>query len=291
MAIDPTSPLNGPLSETLIQHARAVPWWNTQDYAFTVWALDPFMGAPAGDASREVDVRRGTRVILHVVARPGDGTQVALPLTGLVPEASPAPVLTLKLATIRTGPGTYFYVTVDEVPLERPTHPDTRGLSVERWYERYSDGSPIVSAAAGDLVRVRLRVTVPRSRQFVVLDDALPAGLEAVNTDLRTTASLPSGAPDSASDLDQEELVSESSWRWRSSWWWGGWTHRELRDDRVVFSAPELAPGTYLLTYIARATTPGTFVRPPAHTEEMYNPAVHGRSDGGVFVVRGGEGS
>jgi uncharacterized protein YfaS (alpha-2-macroglobulin family) len=27
------------------------------------------------------------------------------------------------------------------------------------------------------------------------------------------------------------------------------------------------------------------FVRPPAHAEEMYNPALHGRSDGGVFSV------
>ena len=39
------------------------------------------------------------------------------------------------------------------------------------------------------------------------------------------------------------------------------------------------------MTYVARATTPGVFVRPPAHAEEMYNPAVNGRSDGGVFTV------
>ena len=42
----------------------------------------------------------------------------------------------------------------------------------------------------------------------------------------------------------------------------------------------------YSVTYLARATTPGVFVRPPAHAEEMYNPAVFGRSDGGVFTVR-----
>ena len=125
-------------------------------------------------------------------------------------------------------------------------------------------------------------------RQFVVLDDPLPAGFEAVDTDLRTTASLPRGAADSSADLDQEELVSQSNWRWRCAWWWGSRTHRELRDDRVVFSAPELMPGTYLLTYIARATTSGTFVRPPAQVEEMYNPAVHGRSDGGIVAVGAG---
>ena len=46
-----------------------------------------------------------------------------------------------------------------------------------------------------------------------------------------------------------------------------------------------LWPGTYTATYLARATTPGTFIKPPAHAEEMYNPGVNGRSDGGTFVV------
>ena len=69
------------------------------------------------------------------------------------------------------------------------------------------------------------------------------------------------------------------------SGWWSPFDHKELRDDRVVYFATVLWKGTYTATYVARATTPGTFVRPPAHAEEMYNPAVHGRSDGGVFTV------
>jgi uncharacterized protein YfaS (alpha-2-macroglobulin family) len=68
--------------------------------------------------------------------------------------------------------------------------------------------------------------------------------------------------------------------------WWSPFDHREMRDDRVVFAATRLWPGSYSATYLARATTPGTFIRPPAHAEEMYNPAVFGESDGGVFTVR-----
>jgi uncharacterized protein YfaS (alpha-2-macroglobulin family) len=68
--------------------------------------------------------------------------------------------------------------------------------------------------------------------------------------------------------------------------WWSPFDHREMRDDRVVFVATRLWPGSYTATYLARATTPGTFMRPPAHAEEMYNPAVFGESDGGVFTVR-----
>jgi uncharacterized protein YfaS (alpha-2-macroglobulin family) len=53
----------------------------------------------------------------------------------------------------------------------------------------------------------------------------------------------------------------------------------------VLYFARQLWKGTFEASYVARATTVGTFVRPPAHAEEMYNPAVHGRSDGGVFTV------
>ena len=67
--------------------------------------------------------------------------------------------------------------------------------------------------------------------------------------------------------------------------WWSPWDFREIRDDRVVWSASWLWKGTWDLSYIARATTPGTFVRPPARAEEMYDPGVNGRSDGGRFTV------
>ena len=91
---------------------------------------------------REMDIRHGDHLLLHVVARPRDGAQVALPLTGLVKEGSLTPVALESCHDSRRS-GTFFYVTVDEVPLERPRHPDSRGLSVERWYERYSDALPI----------------------------------------------------------------------------------------------------------------------------------------------------
>ena len=52
-----------------------------------------------------------------------------------------------------------------------------------------------------------------------------------------------------------------------------------------MYFATVLFKGTYTATYRARATTPGVFVRPPAHAEEMYNPGMNGRSDGGVFTV------
>jgi uncharacterized protein YfaS (alpha-2-macroglobulin family) len=133
-------------------------------------------------------------------------------------------------------------------------------------------------------------VTVPSERHFVVLDDALPAGLEAVDLSLRTAGGVPGpGAADSTAREGGEEGADGGSFAWEyGSWdagWWSPFDHKEMRDDKVVYVATQLWPGSYTATYVARATTPGVFARPPAHAEEMYNPAVFGESDGGVFTV------
>jgi alpha-2-macroglobulin len=139
-------------------------------------------------------------------------------------------------------------------------------------------------------VRVRLRLSVPSERAFVVLDDALPAGLEAVDLSLRTAGGLAGpGAPDTAATDDESGNPDERAPHWAYGSWDGGWwtpfDHRELRDDRVVYFATVLWKGSYTASYVARASTPGVFVRPPAHAEEMYNPGVFGESDGGLFTV------
>jgi uncharacterized protein YfaS (alpha-2-macroglobulin family) len=189
----------------------------------------------------------------------------------------------------------YYALSVTEVPLTAPVTPDMRGILVERWYERMSDGHPVISAREGDLVRVRLRITVPTDREFVALEDPVPAGLEPVDLSLHTASTLdPFIVHELNPDSEFEEIRREHDegprWqRWLyGSWdegWWQPWDHKELRDDRVIYFARMLWKGSYSASYIARATTAGTFARPPAHAEEMYNAALSGRSDGGRFEV------
>jgi uncharacterized protein YfaS (alpha-2-macroglobulin family) len=293
LAVDPEHALVGPLAETLAQQGRAegASWmWNTQDYASAVSALAALERRRREQGERTVRVRAGNRVILQASTGATTGRDSSLSLTGLVPNGGSAPTLRLALDAGAGEGAVYYYMTVTEVPSAPPVTPDDEGIRVERWYERYEGGAPITRAAEGDLVRVRLRITVPVTRQFVVVDDALPAGLEAVDLSLRTASAMPGpGADPSARQepAEQEGREGEPQWgfgRWDAGWW-SPFDYREIRDDRVVYSANVLWPGTYTATYVARATTPGTFVRPPAHAEEMYNPAVHGRSDGGTFVV------
>jgi uncharacterized protein YfaS (alpha-2-macroglobulin family) len=70
-------------------------------------------------------------------------------------------------------------------------------------------------------------------------------------------------------------------------WWWGPWyQHQNLRDQRAEAFTTYLWDGVYTYSYVARATTPGEFVVPPAKAEEMYSPEVFGRSASDRVVIR-----
>ncbi|MCY4666069.1 MAG: hypothetical protein OXC00_15545, partial [Acidimicrobiaceae bacterium] len=71
------------------------------------------------------------------------------------------------------------------------------------------------------------------------------------------------------------------------SWWWWSWyEHQNLRDDRAEAFSSYLWAGTHEYSYVVRATTPGTFVVPPAKAEEIYAPEVFGRSGTDTVVVQ-----
>jgi uncharacterized protein YfaS (alpha-2-macroglobulin family) len=295
LAVDSASPLIAPLVESLVEQGLAArrSWWNTQDYGAAAAALADFAARQRRAARRGFTVSSGGRELFHS-DRGGDVLREAsTSLAGLLtPGPDDAKLLSLRI-TAPAGTGAaplFYYFTVTEVPLHRPVNPDQEGIEVERWYEDYFTGHPIVSAPEGALVRVRLRIRLPAERRFLALEDPLPAGLEAVDLSLATTG-LPGPAANAGRETGEEESGAGEAYPYGwyyGSWdggWWSPFDHRELRDDRVLYVATYLWPGTYTASYVARATTPGVFMRPPAHAEEMYNAAVHGRSDGGIFTV------
>jgi hypothetical protein len=54
----------------------------------------------------------------------------------------------------------------------------------------------------------------------------------------------------------------------------------------VVLSADYLPAGTYIYTYLARASTEGSFKVIPPTVSEFYYPDVGGRGAGSVFEVK-----
>ena len=123
-------------------------------------------------------------------------------------------------------------------------------------------------------------MVAPTRRYHVALVDPLPAGLEAVNPALATTGSAPGRGATARC-----RPVGPAPRHW---WWWRPWfEHQNLRDERVEAFASLLWEGVYTYRYVARATTPGTFVVPPAegrgdvHAGDL-RPRRHRRRRGGV---------
>jgi hypothetical protein len=189
------------------------------------------------------------------------------------------------------GNGTLYY-TADLVlyqPIEALAA-ESRGITIRRTYceadldregeeqdngpgEELTPCTPVASAQPGDLIEVRLTLTLPRTRYHMMVADVYPAGMEPVDPTLET---------------EQEGLEPTLTSRSRG-WWWPHFDRQELRDDRAVFYTSRLSAGTYQVRYYLRAAVPGSYRALPATASEMYFPEVWGRSDGAIFEVEGGE--
>jgi len=174
-----------------------------------------------------------------------------------------------------------------------PTQPLDRGFYVEKTMRAVTaeslasaaqtvptGASTVPSLKGGSLVLIDLRVVAPQPQDYVVVDDPIPAGLEAVDAQLATTArSLDVEDPDEAPEFGGLD-------------WWPppprrrDWDHQELRDDRALFFVDRMEPGMVHFRYLARATTVGKFVMPPTKVESMYQPEVFGRTGAVVVEVR-----
>ena len=249
-------------------------WASTQENAAVVDAFATYFAAFEDVAPDfEAEVRVAGRRVLAETFR-GRSLRVAaatLPLDALPPDGAAAVDVT------KTGSGLLYYSLLLETYDADPQPAVDNGLRLTRTIQRLdrsgapagsemTTGGGTVTLQAGDLVRVTLRLTSPADRNYVVVDDALPAGLEALNTAFETTSAVA-----------KEQTGSDR--------WWGSFNHTEIHDDRVLLFADYLRRGEHTYTYVARAATPGTFVHPPVHGEMMYRPSVFGRTATGALVV------
>ena len=175
----------------------------------------------------------------------------------------------------------YYRLGLSYAPTDTNLPPVDMGFVVQRRYEAvddpgdvYQDAQGVWHIKAGARVRVRVTMVADNRRYHVALVDPLPAGLEIINPDLAVSGNTPQ-------DPNSPNYTDHYGWWWRWNWY----EFQNLRDDRAEVFTSLLWDGVYEYTYVARATTPGAFVVPPAKADEMYSPEVFGRSSSDRVIV------
>ena len=291
VADQPQSDLIPKLVAGLLAHRRAGRWSNTQENVFVLLALDRYFQAYEKETPDFVArAWLGERFAGEHAFR-GHSTEshhVRIPM-GALRAARDGDDLVLA----KDGPGRLYYrIGLRYAPEGLRLDALDRGFTVERSYEavdgegdvrRDPDGTWRIRAGAR--VRVCLSMVVPTRRYHVALVDPLPAGLEAQNPSLATTGTLPGAGGDEVTPYGAPGLGGPGfPGRW---WWWSRpwFEHQNLRDERVEAFSSLVWEGVHTYRYVARATTPGTFIVPPPKAEEMYTPETFGRGATDIVIV------
>jgi hypothetical protein len=298
LAVDPKHALGAPLARGLLAQRRGGTWRTTQETAYALLALDAYRRA---QEARPADF----------VAKAWLGGSLVRTATfgkSLLTDHSAVELARLPggkdaaLVVEKQGSGTLFYearlryvrTTLPSTPLDegftiekalRPTNPAGLDAALrvipEKTAQRFH---------AGDLVIADLVIAAPSPRDYVVIDDPLPAGFEGVDSGLATSASWldPSASPpdeQGGEGTDCDGCETERDRVAQGTAFQNSWYRREVRDDRILFFVDHMPAGMYHYRYLARATTAGTFVLPPTKVEEMYTPETFGRTGADTVVV------
>ncbi|HWN72092.1 MAG TPA: hypothetical protein VNM90_30845, partial [Haliangium sp.] len=282
IADQPDSDLIPKVTRGLLAHRTRGRWLNTQENAFVLLALDRYF-----QAYEKVTPDFVARVWLgarfageqRFRGRQTDRQRLDIPMALLAAQAPAQRPVDLTLQ--KAGAGRLYYrIGMRYAPADLALPAADHGFTVERTYEpvdapgdveRMEDGAWKIRAGAR--VRVRVRMVAPTRRYHVALVDPLPAGLEPLNPALAVSQGVPE---DPRAPGDKRPF-----WSWMMPWY----EHQNLRDDRAEAFSTLVWADVHEYSYVARATTPGRFVAPPAHAEEMYFPETFGRSSTDRVIV------
>lgn len=298
----PADPLLARAARWLMAARRGGRWQTTYETAWAIVGLSDALSTSAdlvvmGESSRyEWTVGLNGVVLTETTAQPaGSNNVVVVPWhlrAGLLTEgsgdASSLSILTRDRPNVleisRSGGVGLLYFTAHmelSVPVTQIAE-ESRGLTLRREYcaveaDAFANGvaapapcRPLTELRVGDQVAVRLTLTAPREHAYVRLEAPHPAGFVPVATATGVTRGCA---------LDQG-----------AGWWGMPFEWCEVPDNgressRVVFFASEVPAGTYQLTYLLRAVTPGIYGALPAVVSEVYFPEVWGRTAGDVLRI------
>ncbi len=255
VARDPANPIIEPAVRWLVASRTGGYWWNTKQTAMALYGLLDYMRA-----RQEQPARYTVDVFVNGEAA---GSHTFTPESWMAPDpvvvSAPGREGANEVRLVRRGDGpVYWSATAAYFDNRETIAPEgSRRLALAREYftllpvER--DGRIVYRetpfdgrAQPGDLLLVRLTAAGSGDWRFLMIEDPLPAGAEAVRQDgLYEMERPPRGWSDS---------------------------RREYRDDRVVMFQRAFTEGRYEYTYLLKVVTPGVFRALPPRIAPMYVP-------------------
>jgi len=260
----------------LMVQREADHWETTQETAWSVMALADWMLA-SGELEPEYsyDISLNTETLASGTATRDtvrEWQELRVPVSELLQEQAN------ELIVTRTGTdkGVLYYTAYLEAFLPVPeVEAQDNGIVVQRRYALLEDpdNKSISKGHVGDVVEVRLTIVAPNSLHYVVIDDPIPAGAEAIDTRLNTAQQVGT----------RPGLDNSNPLRYGWGWWW--FSNIEFHDEKVRLSSSFLPAGTYEYVYTMRLGVPGTYNVIPTTAQETYFPDVSGRSEGLSFTI------
>jgi hypothetical protein len=259
-----------------LMSARGADAWETsQETSWALMAIARYI-AVSGDTGLTAQVAVDAATV-KVDGEALSLTSVEDAAVASVPAPTDAPS---NIDIANTGANTLYYTAQLDLTLPASNYGAlNEGIIVERRYT-VGEGAALrteTSAAVGETVTVRLTIIAPNDLHYVVVEDPVPSGAEAVNPDLATSQQI-----GTRPEFDRADPLTQG---W--GWWW--FSSIQFRDEKVVLNATFLPAGVYEFVYTLRPGLPGTYQVLPATAREAYFPEVFGRSAGSIFTITQGE--
>lgn len=263
--IRPNSELEAGIVRWLMAQRRAQGWGTTNETSFAILGLTDHLLASSSTAAGSTEytvLLNGETVFSGTLGQGQPSASLEIPAEQLQLGAN-------EVKVVSSGSGR-LYLTLNHRLYEAQSEIEAAGvIEIKRTYLDPSSNQPLTTIEPGQLVRVRLTITMPNRAAYMLIEDKLPGGLEALNENLSSTSRVNSyGYADS-----------------RTVWEQLGYNHKEVFGDRVSFFITEMNAGTTTLTYMTRALHAGSFTAMPTEAYAMYDLAIWGRSASGVVVI------
>jgi hypothetical protein len=267
--IRPGHELEAGMVRWLMDQRRSSGWGTTNETSFAILGLTDHLLATSFNetaAATTYSVRLNGRVVAEgTLGRGEPAVSLTIPRADLKAGSN-------TLSITQAGSGQLYYVLNSRMYLPEAEIEAAGNVAISRTYLDGETGQPLDTFVPGQLVQVQLKVNLPETGTYIIVEDKLPGGLEALNEGLNTTSHVATA-------------YGSFEYQWQGL----GYNNKEVHGDRVTFFITEMERGVKTFTYFARATHAGDFKAMPAEVYAMYNLALWGRSASSQLIIQATE--